>query len=305
MINRNHLALFRAVAEAGGFSRAAEIVHVSQPAISMQVAELEKSLGTPLFDRLPRGVRLTHAGETLFGYAQRIVALEGEAEHAMREMRGLRRGRLAIGASTTIGSYLLPTQLGEFRRQYPAVELELIIGNTDEIKQRLVDRTLDLGLTEGTLPKDAELRARVFAEDELIVIAPPVHPFASSVTGKKKLKAITTARLCTEPMIVREPGSGTRDVIDRALATNGAALGNVVLTLNRTEAIKRAVLAGLGLAIVPRLCVALELAGGLLLEVPISNLQMRRPLHELILRGRQPSPSVQAFVSLLAAPRRN
>ena len=300
MINRNHLALFRAVAEAGGFSRAAEVVHVSQPAISMQVAELEESLGTPLFDRLPRGVRLTDAGETLLGYAQRISTLEGEAERAMRELRGLARGRLALGASTTIGSYLLPTILGDFRRLHPAVELHLTIANTDEIKNRLIDRTLDLGLTEGTPPQDEVLSARVFSEDDLIVIAPPNHPFAANARGKHRPKPITARQLCAQPMIVREPGSGTREVIDRALAACRAQARDVALILSTTEAIKRAVAAGLGLAVVSRLCVGLELAGGLLVEVPVRDLKLRRPLHELTLRGRQPSPSAQAFTGLLA-----
>ena len=231
------------------------------------------------------------------------MALEEEAERAMREVRGLQRGRLAIGASTTIGSYFLPAWLGIFRRQYPAVELEMTIANTDDIKQRLIDCTLDLGLTEGTLPEDTELHARVFAEDELIVIAAPGHPFASSAAGKKKSRAVNSRRLCAEPMIVREFGSGTREVIDRALASRGASVNNVVLTLSTTEAIKRAVGAGLGLAIVSRLCVSSELADGLLVEVPLSDLKMRRPLHELILRGHQPSPSVQAFVGMLAKAR--
>ena len=300
MINRNHLALFRAVAEAGGFSRAAAGVHVSQPAISMQVAELEAALGAPLFDRLPRGVRLTDAGETLLGYARRIATLEIEAERAMRELRGLQRGRLALGASTTIGSYLLPAVLGEFRRRHPAIELALTIGNTDDIKQRLIDRTLDLGLTEGAPPEDEELSARVFYGDELIVIAPPGHPFAAPAPGKKQPRSITSQQLCAQPMIVREPGSGTREVIDRALAVSGARVGNVTLTLSSTEAIKRAVAAGLGLAVVSRLCVGLELAGGLLVEVPVRGLKLRRPLHELTLRGRQPGPPVLAFAVLLA-----
>ena len=300
MLNRNHLALFRAVAEAGGFSRAAEVVHVSQPAISMQVAELEESLGTALFDRLPRGVRLTDAGQTLLGYAQRIGTLEGEAERAMRELRGLARGRLALGASTTIGSYLLPTILGEFRRRHPAVELQLTIANTDEIKNRLLDRTLDLGLTEGTPPQVEDLSARVFSEDDLIVIAPPNHPFAANAPGKRRPKRITARQLCAHPMIVREPGSGTREVIDQALDACQAQARDVTLVLSTTEAIKRAVVAGLGLAVVSRLCVGLELAGGLLVEVPVRDLKLRRPLHELTLRGRQPSPSVQAFTALLA-----
>ncbi len=299
VLNRNHLALFRAVAEAGGFSRAAEIIHLSQPAISMQVAELEESLGTPLFDRLPRGVRLTDAGQTLLGYAQRIRSLEGEAERAMRELRGLERGRLALGASTTIGSYLLPTVLGDFRRLHPAVELHLTIANTDEIKNRLIDRTLDLGLTEGTPPQDEALSARVFSEDDLIVIAPSNHPFAARAPGKRRPKPITARQLCAQPMIVREPGSGTREVIDRALAACQAQ-AEVALILGTTEAIKRAVAAGLGLAVVSRLCVGLELAGGLLVEVPVRDLKLRRPLHLLTLRGRLASPSAQAFAALLA-----
>ena len=301
VLNRNHLALFRAVAEAGGFSRAAEVIHVSQPAISMQVAEFEDSLGAPLFDRLPRGVRLTDAGQTLLDYARRIAILEEEAERAMRELRGLERGRLALGASTTVGSYLLPTVLGEFRARHPAVELQLTIANTDEIKTRLLDRTLDLGLTEGMPPQDEGLGSRVFSEDELIVIAPPDHPLAVRSKGKSRPRPITVHRLCAQPHIVREPGSGTREVVDRALAKGGAQIGIVALTLSTTEAIKRAVAAGLGLAVVSRLCVDLELAGGLLTEVPVRGLKMRRPLHELTLQGRQPSPSVRAFTSLLSS----
>ncbi len=299
-MNRNHLALFRAVAEAGGFSRAAGVVHVSQPAISMQVAELEEALGTVLFDRLPRGVRLTGAGVVLLGYAQRIASLEDEAERAMRELRGLQRGRLALGASETIGNYLLPAVLGKFRRRYPAVELALTIDNTEHIKQRLLDRTLDLGLTEGILPADAELTARIFDEDELVVIAPPGHPLVVRQEGRKKPRAISSDRLCAQPMILREPGSGTRAVFERALAQCSAAVTNVALVLSSTEAIKRSVAAGLGLAVVSRLCVAAELAGGTLVEVPVRGLRLRRPLYALTSRGRQPSASVQAFTGLLS-----
>ena len=300
MINRNHLALFRAVAEAGGFSRAAEVVHVGQPAISMQVAELEESFGTPLFDRLPRGVRLTEAGKTLLGYAQRIAVLEVEAERAMRELRGLERGRLALGASMTIGGYLLPAVLGEFRRRHPGVELQLAIANTETIKTRLIDGTLDLALTEGMPPDDEELSTRVFRQDELIVIAPADHPFARLGPGKRQPRPITARQLCAGPLILREPGSGTREVLLKALADSGAEPGEVVLTLTNTEAIKRAVLAGLGLAAISRLCVTMELAGGVLVEVPTRGLKLRRSLYEVTVRGRQPSPSVQAFAALLA-----
>ena len=300
MLNRNHLALFRAVAEAGGFSRAAETVHVSQPAISMQVAELEDALGTPLFDRLPRGVRLTDAGTVLLGYAQRIAVLEAGAERAMRELRGLERGRLSVGASMTIGGYLLPAVLGEFRRRHPGVELQLAIANTEAIKTQLVDGMVDLGLTEGMLPQDEEIRSKVFHEDELIVIAPAGHPLAGNAPGKRRPRAITGQQLCAQGLVLREPGSGTREVLLRALAAVGAEPREVVLTLTDTEAIKRTVIAGLGLAVVSRLCVTMELAASVLVEVPTRDLKLRRSWYELTLRGRQPSPSAQAFSTLLA-----
>jgi DNA-binding transcriptional LysR family regulator len=297
-MNRNHVALFRAVAAAGGFSHAAKDIHVSQPALSMQIAELKESLGTALFDRLPRGVQLTEAGATLYSYARRIAALETEAERALDELRGLQRGRLALGASTTIGSYLLPALLGEFRRNHPAVAIELTIANTEEIKHRLEDRTLDIGLTEGVLPESAELSVRVFYEDELIVVAPPEHPLV--VTNRRgSKKEITVRQFCTYPMIMREQGSGTRAVAERALAARGVALMNIALTLSSTEAIKGAVTAGLGLAIVSRLSVSLELRNGLLVECPIRDLAMRRPLHQLTLRSRQPSASSEVFSKLI------
>ena len=305
MINRNHLALFRAVAEAGGFSRAAAVVHVSQPAISMQVAGLEASFGTPLFDRLARGVRLTDAGKTLLGYAQRIAILESEAERAMRELRGLERGRLALGASKTIGGYLLPAVLGEFRRRHPGVELQLTIANTETIQTRLIDGTLDLALTEGIPPLDDALSTRVFREDELVVIAPADHPFARPAPGKRMARPITARQLCAQPLILREPGSGTREVLLQALADCGVEPGEIALTLTDTEAIKGAVLAGLGLAAVSRLCVTMELAGGVLAELPTRGLKLRRSLFEVTVRGRQPSPSVQAFAALLAEPSRS
>ncbi len=298
MFNRNHLALFRAVADAGGFSRAAGVVHVSQPAISMQVAELEEALGTPLFDRLPRGVRLTEAGATLLGYAQRIAALEAEAERAMRELRGLERGRLALGASKSIGGYLLPEVLGEFRRQHPGVELLLAIANTKTIQTRLLDGTLDLGLTEGMPPADENFCVRVFREDELVIIAPAGHPLAKPASAGRRPRPVSVQRLCDEPFILREPGSGTREVLLRALA--GAELREVALSLSDTEAIKRAVMAGLGLAAVSRLCIGLELAAGLLVELPTKGLNLQRSLYEVTLRGRRATPSTQAFARLLA-----
>ena len=293
MISRNHLALFRAVAEAGGFSRAAEVIHVSQPAISMQVAELEDNLGAPLFERLPRGVRLTLAGETLLVYAQRIAALEQEAERSMGELRGLKRGRLAVGASQTIGVYLLPELLGCYHKRNPGIELEATVANTEIIKNRLFDGTLDVGLTEGENPGgDQDLTATVFHEDELVAIAPVDHPLMSK-------SRLTVKVLCEQGMIVRESGSGTRAVIDKMLAKRGLSFKRVIMSLGSTEAIKRAVGAGLGLAIVSRLAVGRELATNELGVLTVRDLKLRRPLHRLTLRNRPLSVAAEAFFTLL------
>ena len=273
-MNLNHLFLFRAVAEAGGFSRAAERIHVSQPAISMQVGELEEHLGLTLL--------------------QRLGALAAEAERAMAEVRGLRRGHLAIGASTTIGVYLLPNLLGEYRRLYPDIDLQFDIANTEDIERRLADGTLDAGLTEGLPPNSEELETLVFLRDQLVPIARADHPRL-----KPGSKPLTLRQLCAEPMIVREAGSGTREVIERALAKRGQKLQRTTMVLGSTEAIKRAVAAGLGVAIVSHLTIQTELASGQLAILPVHGFQLSRPLHRLYWRNRAGNPATLAFLALL------
>jgi DNA-binding transcriptional LysR family regulator len=293
-MNLNHLFLFRAVAEAGGFSRAAVSVHVSQPAISMQVGELEAQLGLTLFHRLPRGVKLTAAGQVLLEYARRLSALADETERAMAEMKGLCRGRLAVGASTTIGVYLLPNLLGDYRRRYPDIDLQFDISNTEDIENRLVDGTLDAGLTEGLPPKRDELESAVFLRDELVPIGRPDHPRL-----KTNSEPLTLRQLCAEPMIMREAGSGTREVIESALAKRGHKLQRIPMVLGSTEAIKRAVAAGLGVAIVSNLTIQTELASGQLAILPVRGFQLTRPLHRLWWRNRAQDPATIAFFALL------
>lgn len=301
MINFNQLVVFRAVAEAGGFTRAMEVLQVSQSAASQQIIELERFLGTTLFDRLPRGVRLTTAGETLLRYARRMAILNDEAERAVREGREGEGGRLAVGVSAAIGSYLLPAVLGKLRRAHPAVELEVATGRLEELKRRLLDRTLDLVLTEETPPEDDELSHREFGEDRLVAIVHPGHPLAVIAPGKHKAPAVTARRLCAEVMILADPGSRARCIVDRALSVVGAQALNVALTLGSAEAIKGAVAAGLGVAVVRRMSVARELEAGVLVEVPLRDMKaVAVPLYEVSLRNRQPGAMVQAFVRLLS-----
>ena len=235
-MNRNHLALFHAVARAGGISRGAALARVSQPAVSKQIKELEEALGIPLLERLPRGSRLTDGGRLLADYAQRLAALEQEAARAVEEFRGLKRGRLAIGASTTIGAYLLPQALGEFHRRHPDLELQLEIANTQAIQRHLLAGTVELGFTEGLMEAE-HLDSKVFAEDELVAIAPRGHPFL-------KQKRVTARDLCREPFVAREEGSGTRAVVEQALRKRQLVV-KPMLSLAGTEAVKHAVIAGI------------------------------------------------------------
>jgi len=286
------LALFHAVAQAGGISRGAERLHVSQPAVSKQIKELEDALGIRLLERLPRGSRLTDGGKLLAQYVQRMAVVEEETARAIEEFRGLKRGRLAVGASTTIGAYLLPQVFGEFHRQHPDIELELEIANTETIQNQLMAGSIEIGLTEGLMEAE-HLDSEVFHEDELVAIAPRGHLLL-------KQKRVTARELCREPFILREAGSGTRAVVERALGKRGLTV-KPVLSLASPEAIKRAVIAGVGIAIVSRLAISCELQIGSLAVIPIKDLVIRRPLHLQKLRSKNPSPAVSQFLKLLHA----
>lgn len=289
-MNRNHLALFRAVAQHGNITAASAALRISQPAVSSQVAALEKDLGVKLFDRLPRGVRLTEVGKVLFDYARRIGQLEDEAARAVDDHLGMHKGRLAVGASTSIGSYFLPKVMGEYARRHPGIQLSLIIANTEEIQRDLADGTLDVGLTEGLAPAE-KFEIATFHEDELTLIAPPEHP----LTAKER---VTLDELMDLPLLAREPGSGTRAVLERELHRKGHVL-HPVMSLGSTEALKLAVAAGLGLAWVSQLTLELDLDAGRLVTLRVDDFTLRRPLHRLWPLGRTASPPTLAFEELL------
>jgi DNA-binding transcriptional LysR family regulator len=290
-MNRNHLALFNRVARAGGISRGAADARISQPAVSKQIAELEDFLGVRLLERLPRGCRLTEAGVILAGYAQRCECLEKDALRAMEEYRGLKRGRLAIGASLTIGAYLMPKILAAFGRRFPDIELRLEIANTRHIEEALRQGAIQLGLTEGAIVSK-DLESAVFYEDELVAIAPAAHPLLNR-------PPVSLRELCREPFIMREEGSGTRAVVERALRRKGVTI-TPRFALASPEAIKNSVALGMGLAIVSRLIIDLELRMGLLKILPVKDLMIPRPLHLQQLRGQTPSPSQIKFQEVLA-----
>lgn len=291
-MNIRHLAIFRAVADSGSISRAADRIHISQPAISKQLSEFEARQGVILFDRFPRGMRLTEAGRRLKGYADQIFLLESEAERALEALQGLHAGSLRIGASTTIGNYLLPEAFAAFHKRYPDVALDLEVGNTQLVQARVRSGELDIGFTEGLVDMPG-LETDVFFTDKLIPVAAANHPLLNDGT-------VTVAQLCRQSMLVRESGSGTLAVMEAALARHGTS-PRIAMALGSTEAIKRALAFADHVAVISWLAVRTELRSGALRRIPVDELDIERPLHQLHLRHRHRTPAVSTFLTLLHA----
>jgi len=289
-MNLNQLAIFHAVAQSGNLTRAAEVLCISQPAVSKQLRGLEKSLGTALFHRLSKGVQLTEAGHLLLEYSGRIFALETEAERALAELRELQRGRLIIGASTTIGIYLLPEVMGAFQKLHPRIELQLEIANTQKIQHELAANKVDLALTEGILEGD-QWQSDAFQSDEIIAIA-------AKNCGLATKKNLAPKQICSERILLREAGSGTRKVVENAFREKAIPLESV-MSLGSTEAIKRAVMNGMGIAFVSRLAVEDELKTGELVELIFSNWKIERDFYRLRLKGNYESRAAREFMRLL------
>lgn len=293
-LNLNALRVFAAVAEAQGFSKAAARLRLSQPAVSKAVLGLERQVGLPLLERGAGGVRLTDAGAGLLERARELFAVERAAEEELRARLGLERGVLRIGASTTIATYLLPPLLGTFQAGYPGIDLRVTSANTRHVARALLQRALDVALVEGPVAAPRILH-QPWREDELVIIAPPDHYF---LRVRKRVPVVTVDALAGERFIARERGSGTRAVAEAALTARGVQM-RIALTLGSTEAVKQAVAAGLGLAVVSRDAAADQLALGRVGEVRVANLTIRRQLTLLRLSGVRASAPGAAFEALL------
>lgn len=291
MLNFTHLAAFHAVAETGSVTAAAERLHVSQPALTREIRELEERLGVPLFDRLPRGMQPTEAGRLLDEFATQIFRLAEAAESAVGEFAGLKRGHLAIAASRTIGVYLLPPLMDEFRNLYPGVTLDVAISNTGRVQEQLLAHEHQLGLIEG--PYDtATFDALPFGRDEIIAVAGATHPLA-------RRRRLNAAALAESELILREAGSGTREVVEQAYAAHGLALAPTG-SIGSPEAIKRLLRLGRAVSWVPKLSVADELAAGTLVALPVTDVRVTRDLNLLWHKHHTLSPSARAFRTLAA-----
>ncbi len=289
-VTLRQLRTFQTVADLKSFSLAAQRLKLSQPSISYQVKELEEALGVPLLDRLGKRVQLTEAGTVLYGYARRMLDVLDEAKVAVEEIRGIKRGTLRVGASTTVGIYLLPAALGAFKKLHPGLVISLEIGTRERVQEQVLRSELDLAVV-GPALKDPELAIIPFLSDELVVVAPAGHALAAS-------ENLDLKDVAAQPFVMREAASGSRWSLEKAARKAGAKL-QVAMELGSNGAIKHAVESGLGLAVISRYACALEFASGRLVELDVRGFPIRRDWHIVYLRERKLPASVNAFIEFL------
>ena len=291
----HQLRLLLEVARRGSFSRAAEALSISQPAVSAQVALLERRYGQPLIERLPRGLRLTEAGAVLVDYAERIFGLAEEMEVVLDDLRGVRRGQLTVGASSTIGEYVLPPLVGRFKAEHPGVAVSVRVANTERILAEVRSRQLDLGFVGGR-PSDEDVLAVTFDEDEIVPLASPDHALA-------RRRGIELDALTEAGLVAREAGSATRATAEASLRAAGLE-PRLAMELGSNEAVKRAVRAGLGVGLLSRRAADSELAAGHLVVLDVPSWSCRRGLYAIHRRDKRLTAAERAFLDLARASAR-
>jgi DNA-binding transcriptional LysR family regulator len=260
------LQIFAQAASRSSLTRAAEDLHLSQPAVSMQIKQLEDAIGMPLFDRAGKGLQLTEAGRELYRYSKEISAKVDEVVQVMDELRGLHRGALSIAVATTVSQYAIQAVAG-FHKRYPGIRVSLDVTNRKSLLSRLDQNDADIVLM-GFPPKKRQLESIPFMDNPLVVIAAADHPL-------RRRKAINLAEITGETFLLREKGSGTRQAIERFMKHKKVSLPNT-LFMSSNEAIKQAVAAGMGVAIVSHHTSSLELKAGSLTELPVRGFPLLR-----------------------------
>ena len=287
------LHIFCKVVEHKSFSKAGKAVHLSQPTISSHIRDLENHFGCRLIDRLARQAAPTKAGELLYAYARRLIALREETETALAEFQGRIKGRLVIGGSTIPGTYILPRLVGDFTRTHPETTVALRIGDTDRIIQETLEGKIEFGIV-GAKSKDKRIAQEKVIEDEMRLIVPAAHPWAGQ-------KSIPFNRLTTEPFISRERGSGTLKSIQICLSRAAASTEAlaIVAEMGSTEAVCQGIKNGVGLSILSTLAVAEELQAGTLMALSLEGIDLTRAFYLTTHKSRSPSPLCRAFLALI------
>lgn len=285
------LELLLAVARLGSLGRAAQSLGITQPAASSRIRSMERQLGVALVDRSPRGSSLTDAGALVTDWARRIVEAAEAFDVGAQALRDRRDSRLRVAASMTIAEYLLPGWLIALRAERPDTAVSLLAGNSTVVAERLLADEADLGFVEGpTVP--AGLDAAVIAHDHLIVVTAPDHPWA------RRRNPLDAAELASTSLILREKGSGTRQVLEGALG----GLARPLIELSSTTAVKSSALSGAGPAVLSELALGEELSARRLVRIPVEGIRLRRALRAVWPTGHRPAGPARDLLSLTRGP---
>lgn len=291
------LHVFRTVAELQNITKAARVLHLSQPAVTKHIQLLEEELRVPLFIRTARGMVLNESGIIYLQHVQQMAQAHENVAQELRAPAGVHAGRLRVGSNKTVLAYCLPDILARFKMRYPSANCEIIDGNTDTIVGALLDQRIDLALIEGPCRRP-EIQIRTFFEDEIIWIASPNDPLA-------KIRHPEISDVLSRPLIIRETGAGSRQFMERELRHLHIPLKRLKIAqeIPSPAAIKRLVAAGLGIAYVFRIGVEQELAAGKLVKINCPKLSIRRPFSLLFPQGPTPTGIAQAFIQVLMEKR--
>ena len=287
----HQLRIFQAVAKHGGFNRASQDLHLSQPGISINIKKLEEELGVKLFERLGRTIQLTDAGRVVEEYVARLMGGLTEMRQAIEDMKGLEVGQIRCGAATTVGIYLLPKLLVQFKQQFPKVETQLSVERSAKIEEKVLSNDLDLGFVGDSFGAASRLETRASFRDELVMIAPQSHELA-------RFRKVSAKKLNVLPLILGPRGSYTRKIIEKNLDRAGIPY-RCVMEVENTEVIKAAVAEGLGISIISLARIQQEVKTGLLKPVKISGVSIERQFKLITVKNRKLSSPLKAFLELI------
>lgn len=287
------LEVFCKIVELRSFSRAAEAVLLTQPTVSGHIKALETELGLRLFDRAGKTVTPTRAGEILYGYARRILALREEAQQAVNEHKGGLKGHLALGGSNIPGAYILPPLLAAFKREHPEVTISLHISGSRDIVRGVIEGTYEVAMV-GARFEEGRVHYEPFAQDELVLAVPAMHPWATRST-------VRLTELADQPFVMRERGSGTRKVMEQALTDHAVDPGSlrVVLEVTGNEAVRQALKAGTGISVISRRAIEDDIRHKMLAALRIHGVRLVRDFFLVTHKSRSRSPLGKAFLSFL------
>ncbi len=287
------LHIFCKVVELKSFSKAGETIHLSQPTVSSHIKDLEDHLGCRLIDRMSKEALPTKAGELLYRYAKRLLALRNETETAMAEFKGKIKGTLVIGGSTIPGGYLLPQIVGAFTQQFPDIFISLVIGDTQKIINDTLEGMIEFGVV-GARSGSKKISQEKLLDDEMMVIVPKHHPWSDK-------KSISVKMLLDEAFIIRESGSGTLKSIAASLSSVGHSIDDlkVVAEMGSTESVRQAIKHGAGISILSTLAVAEEVKAGALSALAVDGLNLTRRFYLTWHKSRSLSPLSEAFIGFL------